>query len=105
MSKTRTVIEQPPNYYQGQLLLAEDFLEEQNYHIKARRHHSANLHGWGVVHGLTISREGAQSIAVHLGFAVDKLGNEISLKNRQLIDLAEFRPNERLNVNLSYEED
>jgi len=105
MSKTKTVMEQRPNYFRTQLLLENDFLAEQNYHINARRRHSANLHGWGVVNGLTISRESAQSIAVQPGFAVDKLGNEIFLKNLQPLNLAEFRPNERLKISLGYEDE
>ena len=46
MEKIRTVIEQRPNYYRGQLLLEGDFLAEQTYHVEARQHHNRHLHGW-----------------------------------------------------------
>src|SRR5262245_48273015 len=105
MSKIRTVIEQRPNYYLGQLLLEEDFLAEQNYHVTARRRHNKNLHGWGVVHGLTVSRESANSIVVNPGFAVDRSGSEIFFEEPKYVNLAQFKPNELLKVSLTYEED
>lgn len=104
MSKIRTLIEQRPNYYRGQLLLEDDFLAEQNYHVTARRRHNKNLHGWGVVYGLTVSRESATSITVNPGFAVDESGNEIFLEEPKHVDVAKFRPNELLKVSLAYEE-
>jgi len=103
MSKIRTVIEQRPNYYLGQLLLDEDFLAEQNYHITARHRHNKNLHGWGVVHGLTVSCESANSIVVNPGFAVDRSGSEIFFEEPRHVNLAQFKPNELLKVSLTYE--
>ena len=45
----KQLIAQKPAYRNGQLLLADDFIAEQRYHIHAGRRHSLNLHGWGVV--------------------------------------------------------
>jgi hypothetical protein len=105
MEKIRIAIEQRPNYYRHQLLLEDDFLAEQNYHVDARRHHNLNLYGWGVVHGLTVSRDGDTSLIINPGVAIDPSGHEIFVKRAQHISVAEFGPNELLQVGLSYEED
>ena len=104
MKKIVTVIEQRPNYYRGQLLLEDDFLAEQNYHVNARRRHNLNLHGWGIVRGFTVSRESATSILINPGVAIDGSGCEIFLDETKHINLAEFGPNALLRVGLTYEE-
>ena len=105
MEKMRTIIEQRPSYYHGQLLLKDDFLAEQNYHVDARRRHCKNMHGWGVVHGLTVTRGGARSVIVNPGFALDEAGSEILIQESQTIELTNVAPNQRLKVHLVYEED
>jgi hypothetical protein len=105
MEKMRTVIEQRPSYYHGQLLLKDDFLAEQNYHIDARRRHCRTMHGWGVVHGLTVTRGGPRSVVVNPGFALDEAGCELVLQEAQTIELTNVVPNQRLTVHLVYEED
>jgi hypothetical protein len=104
MKKTVTVIEQRPHYYRGQLLLEDDFLAEQNYHANARCRHNLNLHGWGVVGGLKVTRKTANSITINPGFALDESGREVFLDESLELDLAEFGPNETLEVSLKYEE-
>jgi hypothetical protein len=104
MDKIVTVIEHRPHYYRGQLLLEDDFLAEQNYHVNARRRHDLNLHGWGIVHGLSISRESAKTIAINPGFAIDEAGYEIFVDATKQVNLAEFGSNELLRVSLAYEE-
>src|SRR6266700_3449203 len=106
MEQIKIEIEQRPNYYRGQLLLEDDFLAEQNYHVDARRHHNLHLHGWGVegvVRGLTVSRDSDTSLTINPGVAIDASGNEIFLERTPHVSLAEFGPNELLNVSLSYE--
>ena len=104
MEKIRIAIGQRPHYYRGQLLLEGDFLAEQNYHVDARRHHNLHLHGWGVVHGLTVSRDSDTSLAVNPGIAIDASGYEIFLERTQHVSLAEFGPNDLLQVGLGYED-
>jgi hypothetical protein len=99
-----TLIEQRPHYYRGQLLLEDDFLAEQNYHVNARLRHNLHLHGWGIVHGLTVSRESAVSIKIAPGFAVDVLGREILVNEFQHITVTGFGPNEQVTVRLIYQE-
>jgi hypothetical protein len=104
MEKINTAIERRPNYYRGQLLLEGDFLAEQSYHVNARRRHNLNLHGWGVVRGLTVSRAGDNAITVTPGIAITETGIEIFLEQSQRVDLTEFGPNELLRVGFTYEE-
>jgi hypothetical protein len=104
MENIRIAIGQRPNYYHGQLLLEGDFLAEQKYHIDARQRHTLHLHGWGVVHGLTVSRDSDTSLTVSPGVAIDASGEEIFLERTQHVSLAGFGPNELLHVSLGYED-
>ncbi|HJY82951.1 MAG TPA: hypothetical protein VKK81_17940 [Candidatus Binatia bacterium] len=106
---SKTIIEKRPNYYRNQLLLEDDFLAEQNYHVTARRRHNkelhGKLHGWGVVHGLDVLYASAHSITVKPGFAIDESGNEILLKESERVDVEGFQPHDLLKVSLTYEEE
>jgi hypothetical protein len=104
MEKIQVALEQRPKYAHGQLLLEQDFLAEQDYHVNARRHHNLNLHDWGVVHGLTVSRSSDTSLTIHPGVAIDPSGYEIHLGQTQRISVAGFEPRERLQIGLGYEE-
>jgi hypothetical protein len=69
-----------PNYFSGRLLGAQDFREEQQYHVDKHRRHLQALHGAGVVRGLdaSISPDGS-SVTVNPGLAIDSSGREIIL--------------------------
>ncbi len=66
-------------YFDGQILSAGDFREEQAYHLEKRRLHNRLLHGAGIVRGLSVAMEPGvpDSVVVSAGFAIDPLGNEI----------------------------
>lgn len=100
--KLSIMIEQRPNYYRGQLLLEDDFLAEQHYHVNARLNHNMHLHGWGVVHGLQVSGKSGNSITITPGFAVDVSGHEIFIKESQNLTLYGFEPNEWIVIGLTY---
>ncbi len=104
MKKIGTVIDERPNYYRGQLLLEDDFIAEQNYHISARRRHNINLHGWGIIRGFTVSREDDKTVTIAPGYAIDESGQEIFLHEAKKVILSDFSPNERLRVDILYEE-
>lgn len=76
-----------PAYRTGQLLLEDDFIAEQQYHSHARYLHARYLHGFGAVHGLEVSRAGDLAITVSPGFAVDRKGREIELRNPETLEL------------------
>src|SRR5262245_55633342 len=104
MEKIQIALEPRPKYSHGQLLLAEDFLAEHDYHVNARLQHNLKLHDWGVVHGLTVSCENDTWLTINPGVAIDVAGYEIHLGQTQRISVAGFEPKETLQVGLGYEE-
>jgi hypothetical protein len=80
-------ITRKPAYHHGQLLLEGDFIAEQEFHSDARYLHARYLHGFGVVHGLEVTRAGDLAIGVSPGFAVDRKGHEIELREAETLEL------------------
>src|SRR5712664_3713225 len=64
------------NYFQGMMLVDEDFRDEQSYHRQTRHNHNLELHTWGVVRGLEVSLK-AGALDVTEGLAIDANGKEI----------------------------
>ena len=66
-------------YFEGKRLTAESFRVEQRYALERRRLLNRALHGWGVVHGFALSadRDGAGTLQVGAGLALDALGREL----------------------------
>jgi hypothetical protein len=77
------------HYFTGQLLSAEDFQAEQDYHRDKQRRLNLRLHGMGVVSGLHVSANpiSANSNEIHVspGVAIDCYGNEIVIDEPQVI--------------------
>jgi len=74
-------------YFFGQVLGAEDFEAEQNYFRERMRRHNRELHGFGVVRGLSVSvdaEEGkrGECVVVGPGFAIAPDGEEIAVAER-----------------------
>lgn len=84
----RQLIARKPAYRHGQLLLEDDFIDEQQFHVHARYAHSRWLHGFGVAQGLELSRGGDLSVTVSAGYAVDRKGREIELREPETLELA-----------------
>lgn len=71
------------NYFDGQLLDADDFRTEQNYFRQRLRLVNRRVHGVGVVCGLEVSIKGkgnAAHVEISPGVAIDPNGEEIALK-------------------------
>jgi len=69
-------------YFTGQLLSADDFRDEQQYHLGRRHLHNRALHGWGVATGMSVTVSddtSSQSVVVDPGLALDRHGREIEL--------------------------
>src|SRR5215475_6670254 len=105
----RTAIKVPigkrPHYFHGQLLLEDDFSDEQKFHVEARKRHNLTLHDWGVVRGPTITRAGERSVHINPGAAVDESGHEIFLDESSTVDLSTFVSNYRVGVYLELDEE
>jgi hypothetical protein len=76
------------NYFTGQLLGADDFRREQAYHRDKARLHNRFLHGWGIVSGLDVGLDGASTVVVSPGLALDCAGNELVLAAPLTLSLA-----------------
>ncbi len=74
-------------FFSGQLLTAEDFQLEQEYHRERSRLHNRLLHGWGVVDGFDV-RSRAGMIIVSPGLAFDPSGDEIILPHDTPLSVA-----------------
>jgi hypothetical protein len=101
--RKKQLIGKKPAYFQGQLLLKDDFIDEQKYHINERARHSLNLHGWGVVRGLEVTAAGDTSITISAGFAIDGKGHEIAINESEVLELSSFAPSSLLQITISFE--
>ena len=67
-------------YFEGKRLTAESFRVEQRYALERRRLLNRALHGWGVVHGYSLTEtddDGAGMLQVGPGLALDARGREL----------------------------
>ncbi|HXZ08807.1 MAG TPA: hypothetical protein VEI25_12175 [Paraburkholderia sp.] len=101
----KQLLHKKPGYFRGQLLLEDDFIAEQRYHASARYRHTLNLHGWGVVRGLEVTRIDETTLAVSPGFAIDQHGHEIELHHEERLSLASVAEQSQVAISLVYEED
>jgi hypothetical protein len=83
----KQLITRKPAYRHGQLLLEDDFIAEQQFHSDARYLHARHMHGFGVTHGLEVTRAGDLAISVSPGFAVDRRGHEIELRDAEALEM------------------
>lgn len=94
------------NYFNGQFLRAQDFQDEQGYHLAMRRLHNSSLHTWGITSGLMLSApSGATRVTVGQGTAIDGQGRELVLPgDAQTKDLSGTGAASTLFVTISYAE-
>jgi hypothetical protein len=94
------------NYFDHQFLHADDFSDEQKYHISMRQHHNRLLHTWGIARGLDLSfKTGEPSATVSEGVAVDGNGREIVLAESRLTpDLSGYK-NKTVYITIVYAEE
>ncbi|RMF82209.1 MAG: LysM peptidoglycan-binding domain-containing protein [Chloroflexi bacterium] len=71
-------IDKRVNYFDRQFLQAEDFIDEQSYHIERHRLHNRLMHTPGIAEGLVVEREN-DALLVQPGVAIDGQGREIIL--------------------------
>lgn len=94
------------NYFTSQFLQAQDFVDEQAYHINRQRLHNQNLHTWGIVSGglTVIAPVGSNQISVSPGVAIDSQGREIVLTTLQTFSLNSYPANATLYLTIQYDE-
>jgi hypothetical protein len=91
-----------PAYRHGQLLLEDDFIAEQQFHAENLYRHAHALHGFGAATGLVVSREGDMSVTVSPGYAVDRRGHEIALREPETLELRGLPPGSLAWITLGY---
>lgn len=101
--RKKQLIATKPAYFRGQLLLEDDFIDEQRYHAGALSRHSLNLHGWGVLRGFEVTRASDSSISISPGVAIDGKGREIAINQAETLELSSFSPSSLLQITLSYQ--
>jgi hypothetical protein len=66
------------NYFQGMMLVDQDFTDEQSYHLQMRQNHNLELHTWGVVRGLNVNvNSESGEVTVEEGVAIAADGKEL----------------------------
>lgn len=75
-------------YFEGKLLTAEDFAQEQRYMNDKRRLHNRYFHGVGVVAGLEVIRVDDYSVSLEAGVAIDGAGREIVVETPSIYKLS-----------------
>ena len=76
------------NYFTGQALLTDDFKLEQQYYLNLLRINNASLRTYGIARGLEVQwQQGSLQLSISPGMAIDSLGREIILLNREIIKL------------------
>ena len=101
--RKKQLIGKKPAYFQGQLLDANDFIDEQKYHANERARHSLQLHGSGDLRGLDVTRASDSAISISPGFAIDGKGREIAINQAEILELSAFPPSSLLQITVSYE--
>ncbi|HUW66775.1 MAG TPA: hypothetical protein VMW20_01870 [Candidatus Nanoarchaeia archaeon] len=92
------------NYYTGQLLNADDFKDEQLYHVDTIRSHNRNLHTWGIARGLNVEKIGTKNVTISRGMAIDGKGRQMVLDELREIDLSQSTASS-LYLIISYQEE
>jgi hypothetical protein len=85
------------NYFDRQLLTADDMLTEREYFLQKLRRHNRFLHGWGVVCGLAVKSAATSDqpwrVEIDPGYALGPYGDEIFVGETSYLDLARCGPN------------
>ena len=74
-------------YFDGEFLVEDDFIAEQDYHRNMRYRHNKDFHTWGIVTGLEATfTAGGTIVTISPGLAVDSEGKEIVLTGVRTLD-------------------
>jgi hypothetical protein len=78
-----------PRHFDGRLLTAADFADEQAYLVKKHRLHQTALHGSGIVQGLQVQgTDAGNAVTVGAGLALDREGREIVVAAEALVPVS-----------------
>jgi hypothetical protein len=91
------------HYFEDQFLRTHDFVDEQAYHLAARRRHNIAHHVWGIVVGLELVVE-ENAVVLEPGVGVDGFGRELVVPARRRLPRDAFadKGSDTLEVWLEY---
>jgi hypothetical protein len=93
------------HYFDHQFLRANDFNDEQSYHVNRLRIHNRALHTPGVAEGLKVIFEtGATAVTVQKGTAVDGEGHLIVLTEDRRVELGDQPADAPVYVTIAFHE-
>jgi hypothetical protein len=93
------------HYFDHQFLRANDFNDEQTYHVNRLRIHNRALHTPGIAEGLKVIFEtGATAVTVQKGTAVDGEGQLIILTEDQRVELGDQAADAAVYITIAYKE-
>lgn len=72
------------NYFKGQFLKAQDFKDEQQYHIENFKKYGKNLYTWGILKGLAVEERGT-GLLIKKGAAIDSEGRVLVLSQDEVL--------------------
>jgi uncharacterized protein DUF11 len=94
--QTEIVTLERVNYFDRQLLTADDMITERDYFLQKLRRHNRFLHGWGVVCGLGVTAAPTSAlpwrVQIGTGYALGPYGDEIYVAQPVYLDLAKCGP-------------
>ncbi len=96
-----------PNYFAGEALLTDDFVSEQRYHMTVQSLNNRSLYTYGIASGLEVLWDSAQvkdQVDVLPGMAIDSLGRQIILTERQVVSFTDITPGASYYLTISYAE-
>lgn len=92
-------------YFDGQFLTAQDFVDEQRYHVDRLRRALDHLTIAGVADGLELAAAGPWRVSLSAGTAIDDLGRLLVIvSKRDNLDVPKDIPGGSLDVALCYAE-
>lgn len=102
-------------YFNGLIMKEEEFILEQDYHVRMRRFLTRQLHSGGVVDGLNVTVGNTpQEVQVSKGFALDRsfdqqfsedTSRELILTDTCEVDLSTYSPGDQVWIWVTYAED
>ncbi|MCR9140779.1 MAG: tail fiber protein [bacterium] len=102
-------------YFDGLIMKQEEFILEQDYHVRMRRLHNRMLHDGGIIEGLEVTIGNAPGeVLVTQGFALDRhddpqfserIGREVYLTDDCEVDLSSYQAGDEVWIWVNYAEE
>lgn len=102
-----TPLLQRTHYFTGEALLTDDFLCEQQYHMKIQALNNQSLYTYGIANGLDVFWDSANTtdqVRVGAGMALDSLGRQIVLLQAQVVRFTGITPGTHYFLTIRYNE-